>query len=42
MLNPSQASQAVEAARPVTNKERQKLARLLITTGGAQIGAEKE
>jgi hypothetical protein len=42
MLNPSQATQAIEAARPVTNKERQKLARLLITSGGAQVGAERE
>lgn len=42
MLNPQQAVQAIEASRPVTNKERQKLARLLITTGGSKLGAEKE
>lgn len=42
MLNPSQAVQAIESARPMTNKARQKLARLLITSGGAQAGTEKE
>ena len=42
MLNPQQAKEAILSAKPTTNKERQKLARMLITTGGSQIGSQKE